>query len=142
MTNKYNKTFNKKIYTLNSENVGKNLRNLRDISFPKCPPSETMKNMALCFQRSKLMTIRIKFLNLVLLNICRFEATLYGKVCKVRIYFDSLSRNKIYLDELSFLRQRWSKLEVFGHQAFLELQTMGEDRRFRVPNSAKGLRVL
>ena len=32
------------------------LCDLRDISFSKCPPSETMRNMALCFQRSKLMT--------------------------------------------------------------------------------------
>ena len=41
-------------------------------------------------------------LHLVLLNICRFEAILSTKVSKLRIYFDALSRDKTYLDELFF----------------------------------------
>ena len=51
---------------------------------------------------NEIHNIRTKFLNLVLLNICRFEAILCRNVYKVRVYFDSLSLNKIYLDELFF----------------------------------------
>ena len=56
MINKFNKTFNKKIYTWNSENVvQKILCDLRDISFPQLFVSMSAKY----FQRKALKAMQI-----------------------------------------------------------------------------------
>ena len=78
--------------------------------------------------------ILIKCLHLVPLNICCFEAISCANVCKIRVYFDALNQDWIYLEEL-FLRWKWCKQQVSGCKIFLEVQIMGEDRRLRESNS-------
>ena len=58
-------------------------------------------------QNNDLVVSRVKFLHLVLLNICRFEVILCADVYELRVYFDALSRDQIHLDKL--LRRQWSK---------------------------------
>ena len=113
-----------------------------------------MSTLALSFQRSKLMTwwwvvfflmisneynkiynIRIKFLHLVLSNICRFEAILCAKFYKLRVYFDALSQGKIFGSTFFFtstmveIASIWASDIQFRHYML------------RVSHSAESLRV-
>ena len=53
-------------------------------------------------QNNDLVVSRVKFLHLVLLNICCFEVILCAEVYELRVYFDALSRDQIHLDKLCF----------------------------------------
>lgn len=131
------------------------------MGYLKCPPSETLENITLCFKRIKKMTLWwvafflfisneqnklynscIKSLHLIFLKICRFEAILGAEVYKLIVYFDPMNRDYIYLYELSFLHRQWSKQHVSGRQRFLELWKMSEYSRLSVFSSAEGMKVL
>ena len=141
---------------------------------------------------NKIHNIRIKFLHLVLLNICYFEVILCANYCVKSVQIWSFSWSifscirteyggKLRISSYSVrimentdqkklriwtLFTQWKvyklrvyfwfselRLDIFGGTfflastvveitSFLELQTMGDDRRLRMFNSAEDLRVL